>query len=119
MRGRTGGMGGDRSRRGRGGAQRLPVERERRRDRTVPERVRGAFEESPVGGGVVGTRRVRGLMEVGARVVVISPVVTEELSRLADAGEIEKAYAAPLPVRPVMVPPVTLISALLRPFTGM
>ena len=42
-----------------------------------------------VGGGAVGTRRVRGLMEVGARVVVISPVVTEELSRLADAGEIE------------------------------
>lgn len=42
-----------------------------------------------VGGGVVGTRRVRGLIEVGARVVVISPVVTEELSRLADAGEIE------------------------------
>lgn len=42
-----------------------------------------------VGGGVVGTRRVRGLMEVGARVVVISPVVTEELSRLADADEIE------------------------------
>ena len=42
-----------------------------------------------VGGGVVGTRRVRGLIEVGARVVVISPEVTEELSRLADAGEIE------------------------------
>ncbi len=42
-----------------------------------------------VGGGVVGTRRVRGLIEVGARVVVISPAVTDELSRLADAGEIE------------------------------
>jgi uroporphyrin-III C-methyltransferase/precorrin-2 dehydrogenase/sirohydrochlorin ferrochelatase len=42
-----------------------------------------------VGGGVVGTRRVRGLIEVGARVLVISPVVTDELSRLADAGEIE------------------------------
>ena len=42
-----------------------------------------------VGGGLVGTRRVRGLIEVGARVVVISPDATEELSRLADAGEIE------------------------------
>jgi uroporphyrin-III C-methyltransferase/precorrin-2 dehydrogenase/sirohydrochlorin ferrochelatase len=42
-----------------------------------------------VGGGEVGTRRVRGLIEVGARVVVISPVVTDELSSLADAGEIE------------------------------
>jgi uroporphyrin-III C-methyltransferase/precorrin-2 dehydrogenase/sirohydrochlorin ferrochelatase len=42
-----------------------------------------------VGGGVVGTRRVRVLIEVGARVVVISPAVTDELSRLADAGEIE------------------------------
>jgi len=42
-----------------------------------------------VGGGVVGTRRVSSLLEVGARVVVISPVVTDELSSLADAGEIE------------------------------
>lgn len=42
-----------------------------------------------VGGGVVGTRRVRSLLEVGARVVVISSAVTEELSRLADAGELE------------------------------
>jgi uroporphyrin-III C-methyltransferase/precorrin-2 dehydrogenase/sirohydrochlorin ferrochelatase len=42
-----------------------------------------------VGGGVVGTRRVRSLIEVGARVVVISPVVTEELTKLADDGELE------------------------------
>jgi uroporphyrin-III C-methyltransferase/precorrin-2 dehydrogenase/sirohydrochlorin ferrochelatase len=42
-----------------------------------------------VGGGVVGTRRVRALIEVGARVVVISPAVTDELASLADAGEIE------------------------------
>jgi uroporphyrin-III C-methyltransferase/precorrin-2 dehydrogenase/sirohydrochlorin ferrochelatase len=42
-----------------------------------------------VGGGVVGTRRVRGLLEVGARVVLISPNATDELTRLADAGEIE------------------------------
>ena len=42
-----------------------------------------------VGGGLVGTRRVRALLEVGARVVVISPAVTDELAQLADAGEIE------------------------------
>jgi uroporphyrin-III C-methyltransferase/precorrin-2 dehydrogenase/sirohydrochlorin ferrochelatase len=42
-----------------------------------------------VGGGVVGTRRVRGLLEVGARIVLISPNATDELTRLADAGEIE------------------------------
>lgn len=42
-----------------------------------------------VGGGAVGTRRVRALIEVGARVVVISPVVTDELVALSEAGEIE------------------------------
>ncbi|MEY4043008.1 MAG: Siroheme synthase, partial [Actinomycetota bacterium] len=42
-----------------------------------------------VGGGVVGTRRVRGLLDVGARIVLISPNATDELTRLADAGEIE------------------------------
>jgi uroporphyrin-III C-methyltransferase/precorrin-2 dehydrogenase/sirohydrochlorin ferrochelatase len=42
-----------------------------------------------VGGGVVGTRRVRALIEVGARVVVISPAVTDELAALSEAGEIE------------------------------
>jgi uroporphyrin-III C-methyltransferase/precorrin-2 dehydrogenase/sirohydrochlorin ferrochelatase len=42
-----------------------------------------------VGGGLVGTRRVRALLEVGARVVVISPAITDELAQLADAGEIE------------------------------
>jgi uroporphyrin-III C-methyltransferase / precorrin-2 dehydrogenase / sirohydrochlorin ferrochelatase len=42
-----------------------------------------------VGGGVVSTRRVRGLIEVGARVVVISPAVTDELIKFAAAGEIE------------------------------
>jgi len=42
-----------------------------------------------VGGGAVSTRRVRGLLEVGARVVVISPEVTNELLHLAEAGELE------------------------------
>ena len=50
-----------------------------------------------VGGGVVGTRRVRGLLEVGATVVVISPDITDELTKLADAGEIawfDRAFEA-------------------------
>jgi uroporphyrin-III C-methyltransferase/precorrin-2 dehydrogenase/sirohydrochlorin ferrochelatase len=42
-----------------------------------------------VGGGAVGTRRVLALIEVGARVVVISPLVTDELAALSEAGEIE------------------------------
>lgn len=42
-----------------------------------------------VGGGVVGTRRVLGLLEAGALVTVISPVVSAELAKLAAANQIE------------------------------
>lgn len=41
-----------------------------------------------VGGGCVATRRVRGLLEAGAAVEVIAPIVTDELRTLAEAGRI-------------------------------
>jgi len=41
-----------------------------------------------VGGGVVALRKVRGLLEHGANVEVISPSVCSEISALAEAGEI-------------------------------
>jgi hydroxymethylbilane synthase len=41
-----------------------------------------------VGGGAVAERRVRALREAGARVTVISPEITRELARAAEAGEI-------------------------------
>lgn len=41
-----------------------------------------------VGGGQVGTRKVRTLLKCGARVTVISPEVTSELTQLADQGQI-------------------------------
>ena len=41
-----------------------------------------------VGGGVVAERKVRALREAGARVTVISPGLTRELARWAEAGEI-------------------------------
>jgi len=41
-----------------------------------------------VGGGSVGTRKVRTLRDAGAAVTVVSPQASEELSRMADAGEI-------------------------------
>jgi precorrin-2 dehydrogenase len=44
-----------------------------------------------VGGGQVGTRKVRTLLACGARVTVISPEVTEELSRLGRQGQIRIA----------------------------
>jgi len=42
-----------------------------------------------VGGGVVGTRKVRQLRSAGALVTVEAPSLTDELQRLADQGEIE------------------------------
>lgn len=42
-----------------------------------------------VGGGVIGTHRVRELLACEARVRVISPEVTGDLDRLADAGAVE------------------------------
>ena len=44
-----------------------------------------------VGGGQVGTRKVRTLLACGARVTVVSPEVTEELSRLGREGKIRIA----------------------------
>ena len=41
-----------------------------------------------VGGGVVGERKVEGLLAVGAAVTVVSPDVTPALSALAEAGRI-------------------------------
>jgi cobalt-precorrin 5A hydrolase/precorrin-3B C17-methyltransferase len=41
-----------------------------------------------VGGGAVGTRKLRGLLAVGAAVRLISPAVTAELRALADSGAI-------------------------------
>ena len=41
-----------------------------------------------VGGGVVGERKVEGLLAVGAAVTVVSPEFTPALSALADAGRI-------------------------------
>lgn len=41
-----------------------------------------------VGGGAVGTRRVKGLLVSGADVVVVSPVVSAELADLSLAGQI-------------------------------
>ncbi len=42
-----------------------------------------------VGGGTVGERKVKGLLDAGAYVVLISPEVTDGLARLAGAGRIE------------------------------
>ena len=42
-----------------------------------------------VGGGRVGTRKVRTLLECGARVTVISPKATPELEQLAGQGQIQ------------------------------
>ena len=42
-----------------------------------------------VGGGVVGTRRALALVEAGALVRVISPILSQPLARLAAAGKIE------------------------------
>jgi hydroxymethylbilane synthase len=41
-----------------------------------------------VGGGVVAERKVRALLEAGARVTVISPALTRQLAQWAEAGEI-------------------------------
>ena len=42
-----------------------------------------------VGGGQVGTRKVRTLLQCGARVTVVSPEVTAELNQLARQGKIQ------------------------------
>ncbi|MBI2910015.1 MAG: bifunctional precorrin-2 dehydrogenase/sirohydrochlorin ferrochelatase [Chloroflexi bacterium] len=42
-----------------------------------------------VGGGEVAERKVRGLVEAGSSVLVISPAVTEALGRLASEGVVE------------------------------
>ena len=50
-----------------------------------------------VGGGPVGERKVRGLLDAQANVVLVSPEVTEGLRSLADDGQIEwvaRPYAA-------------------------
>jgi siroheme synthase-like protein len=41
-----------------------------------------------VGGGGVGTRKVRTLLRTGARITVVSPSVTRELAALAEAGHV-------------------------------
>ncbi len=41
-----------------------------------------------VGGGAVGTRKVQSLLDVEARVTVVSPQVTAELARLIDEGKV-------------------------------
>lgn len=41
-----------------------------------------------VGGGNIATRKVTGLLEAGAQVTVISPILTSELKKLAEAGRI-------------------------------
>src|SRR2546425_5447713 len=41
-----------------------------------------------VGGGAVGERRVRALLECGARVTVVSPAVTPGLAALAASGRV-------------------------------
>lgn len=41
-----------------------------------------------VGGGGVGTRKVQGLLECGARVTLVSPQATATLAELADSGQI-------------------------------
>ncbi len=42
-----------------------------------------------IGGGKVGTRKVRHLLKAGARVLLVSPDASAELTASADAGEIE------------------------------
>ena len=42
-----------------------------------------------VGGGAIAARKVRGLLECGARVTVVSPTLVPELARLATMGGIE------------------------------
>ena len=42
-----------------------------------------------VGGGAVGTRRVKGLLQAGAKVTVISPEVSAELKDLSLSGQLE------------------------------
>ena len=41
-----------------------------------------------VGGGTVATRKVRGLLDAGARVHVVAPTIAEELERLAQGDEL-------------------------------
>ncbi len=48
-----------------------------------------------VGGGEVGTRKVRNLRKADARVTVVSPAITNELSDLVESGEarwLEEAF---------------------------
>lgn len=42
-----------------------------------------------IGGGEVGVRKVKSLLEAGACVTVVAPEIVEELKRLRDVGEIE------------------------------
>lgn len=46
-----------------------------------------------LGGGVVGTRKVRSLLRVGARVTVVSPEVTDEIAAEAKAGRVHWSKA--------------------------
>jgi cobalt-precorrin 5A hydrolase/precorrin-3B C17-methyltransferase len=60
-----------------------------------------------VGGGLVGERKVRGLLAVGAAVTLISPVATPQLREWAEAGQIvwtQRPYqASDLANRPALV----------------
>ena len=47
-----------------------------------------------VGGGAIATRRIRALLEFGARITVIAPKVTEELGQLAEKGRLVWRQAA-------------------------
>lgn len=41
-----------------------------------------------IGGGKIATRKIKGLVEEGGKPTVIAPVVTDDLSRLAEEGRI-------------------------------
>jgi len=50
-----------------------------------------------VGGGEVGTRKVRNLLDAGGRVTVVSPAITDEISDLVSSGDViwlEEAFRA-------------------------
>ncbi len=53
-----------------------------------------------VGGGHVATRRTLSLLDAGARVVVIAPVVSDSLASSIDRGEVEWIQSAVRDRRP-------------------
>jgi precorrin-2 dehydrogenase/sirohydrochlorin ferrochelatase len=50
-----------------------------------------------VGGGAVGTRKVRSLLAAGSSVTVVSPAITRELRELVDAGKVSHIEGTFLP----------------------